>query len=50
MLLLDHQDDLRPRDLFAYAERLGLDLERFRDDLSATAGRRRSRRTSTPPT
>ena len=31
--LLDHQDDLRPRDLFAYAERLGLDLERFRDDL-----------------
>lgn len=31
--LLDHQDDLRPRDLFAYAEQLGLDVERFRDDL-----------------
>ena len=31
--LLDHQDDLRPRDLVAYAERLGLDIERFRDDL-----------------
>ena len=32
-MLLDHQDDLRPRDLFAYAEQLGLDVERFRDDL-----------------
>jgi Na+/H+ antiporter NhaA len=31
--LLDHQDDLRPRDLFAYAEQLGLDVERFREDL-----------------
>ena len=31
--LLTHQDELRPRDLFAYAERLGLDLDRFRDDL-----------------
>jgi protein-disulfide isomerase len=31
--LLDHQDDLRPRDLLAYAEQLGLDVERFRDDL-----------------
>jgi len=31
--LLDHQDDLRPRDLFAYAEQLGLDVERVRDDL-----------------
>jgi Na+/H+ antiporter NhaA len=37
-LLLDHQDDLRPRDLLTYAERLGLDLERFRDDLSEQAG------------
>ena len=27
--LLDHQDDLRPRDLFAYAERLGLDSSAF---------------------
>jgi protein-disulfide isomerase len=32
-VLLDHQDDLRPRDLVAYAEQLGLDVERFRDDL-----------------
>jgi Na+/H+ antiporter NhaA len=31
--LLDHQDDLRPRDLLAYAEQLGLDVQRFRDDL-----------------
>ena len=49
-LLLDHQDDLRPRDLLAYAERLGLDLERFRDDLrppqvgAADRGGRRLRR------
>jgi Na+/H+ antiporter NhaA len=32
-LLLDHQGDLRAPDLLAYAEQLGLDLERFRDDL-----------------
>ncbi len=32
-LLLDHQGELRPRDLQAYAERLDLDLERYRDDL-----------------
>ena len=32
-LLLDHQGDLRPHDLQAYAERLDLDLERYRDDL-----------------
>jgi Na+/H+ antiporter NhaA len=32
-LLLDHQGELRPNDLLAYAERLGLDLERYRDDL-----------------
>jgi Na+/H+ antiporter NhaA len=31
--LLDHQADLRPGDLVAYAEQLGLDVERFRDDL-----------------
>jgi Na+/H+ antiporter NhaA len=37
-LLLDHQNDLHPRDLLAYAERLGLDLERFREDLSEQAG------------
>jgi Na+/H+ antiporter NhaA len=37
-VLLDHQDDLQPRDLLAYAEQLGLDLERFRDDLREQAG------------
>jgi Na+/H+ antiporter NhaA len=33
-LLLDHQDALRPSDLIGYADRLGLDTERFADDLS----------------
>jgi len=28
-LLLAHQDEIYPRDLLAYAERLGLDIERF---------------------
>ena len=37
-LLLDHQGDLQPRDLLAYAEQLGLDLERFRDDLQRQVG------------
>jgi Na+/H+ antiporter NhaA len=32
-LLLDHQDELRPRDLITYAEQLGLDVERFRDGI-----------------
>ena len=32
-LLLDHQGELRPRDLHAYAEQLDLDLERFHEDL-----------------
>jgi Na+/H+ antiporter NhaA len=32
-LLLDHQGDLKPSDLEAYAEGLGLDLVRYRDDL-----------------
>jgi Na+/H+ antiporter NhaA len=32
-LLLDHQGDLKPRDLLGYAERLELDLDRYRDDL-----------------
>jgi protein-disulfide isomerase len=31
--LLDHQGELRPRHLHGYAERLGLDLERFDEDL-----------------
>jgi Na+/H+ antiporter NhaA len=32
-LLLAHQDDLRLTDLVRYAEELGLDVERFHDDL-----------------
>lgn len=32
--LLDHQDELGPRDLGRYAEELGLDMNRFRDELS----------------
>ena len=37
-LLLAHQDALRPDDLIAYAEQLGLDVERFTDDLREHAG------------
>ena len=37
-LLLDHQDALRPSDLTTYAELLGLDVERFTDDLREHAG------------
>ena len=37
-LLLRHQDALRPPDLLRYAEELGLDVERFRDDLRRHAG------------
>ncbi len=37
-LLLDHQGDLRPRDLVAYAEQAGLDVERFRDGLRRGVG------------
>jgi protein-disulfide isomerase len=37
-LLLDHQDALGPRDLVGYAEQLGLDVERFTDDLHRHAG------------
>ncbi len=36
-LLLDHQDALEPSDLLAYATRLGLDVERFEQDLAAHA-------------
>ena len=32
-LLLDHQDALRPPDLIGYAEELGLDVDRFTEDL-----------------
>jgi predicted DsbA family dithiol-disulfide isomerase len=37
-LLLAHQDALRPDDLIGYAEQLGLDVERFTDDLREHAG------------
>jgi len=37
-LLLDHQDALRLPDLLAYAEQLGLDVERFEEDLRTRAG------------
>jgi Na+/H+ antiporter NhaA len=37
-LLLDHQDALRPDDLIGYAEQLGLDAERFTNDLREHAG------------
>lgn len=33
-LLLEHQDDLRPADLLSYAKELGLDVDRFHDDLT----------------
>ena len=37
-LLLDHQDALAYRDLIGYAEQLGLDVERFEDDLRTRMG------------
>jgi Na+/H+ antiporter NhaA len=36
-LLLDHQGELRPRHLQAYAEQLGLDLDRYHDDIQRHA-------------
>ncbi len=37
-LLLAHQDALTFRDLIGYAERLGLDMERFRNDITRRVG------------
>ena len=37
-LLFAHQDALRPRDLMAYAEELGLDMQRFMESLRTHAG------------
>ncbi|MGW3665064.1 Na+/H+ antiporter NhaA [Streptomyces sp. NPDC005141] len=37
-LLMAHQGDLGPKDLLRYAARIGLDNDRFRDDLRAGAG------------
>lgn len=34
-LLLDHQDELGPKDLIRYAGQLGLDVDRFTDELRA---------------
>jgi Na+/H+ antiporter NhaA len=40
-LLLDHQDALGMDDLLGYAEQLGLDVERFEEDLRTRVGARR---------
>ena len=40
-LLLTHQDALETSDLVGYAGRLGLDVERFADDLDACLGAKR---------
>ncbi len=37
-LLFDHQDALRPSDLVGYAGEVGLDVDRFREDLQHHAG------------
>ena len=37
-LLLAHQDALRPNDLIGYSEQLGLDVERFTNDLREQVG------------
>jgi Na+/H+ antiporter NhaA len=37
-LLLTHQDALRPNDLIGYAEQLGLDVDRFTNDLREHVG------------
>jgi protein-disulfide isomerase len=37
-LLLAHQDALKPKDLVRYAEQLGLDTDRFTDDLRRHTG------------
>jgi predicted DsbA family dithiol-disulfide isomerase len=35
---MEHQGDLRPKDLLRYAEEIGLDTERFRKDLREGRG------------
>jgi Na+/H+ antiporter NhaA len=37
-LLLDHQDALRPSDLMGYAKEIGLDVDKFTDDLREHRG------------
>src|SRR5439155_27126965 len=48
-LLFQHQDALGPTDLMRYADQLGLDTERFSNDLRQRTARRRLRKTSTAP-
>jgi 2-hydroxychromene-2-carboxylate isomerase len=40
-LLLAHQNALSPRDLIGYAEQLGLDVDRFSDELDTHRMRNR---------
>ena len=40
-LLLAHQDELEGKDLMRYAEQLGLDTDRFHDELKASAHQNR---------
>lgn len=40
-LLLEHQGELRPRELREYANRLGLDMERFESELHSRAYKKR---------
>ena len=40
-LLLAHQDELEGKDLLRYAGQLGLDTERFHDELKASAHQNR---------
>ena len=49
-LLLAHQDELDPPDLRRYADELGLDVDRFWEDVRRASTRRASPRTSPAPT
>ncbi|MET8246573.1 Na+/H+ antiporter NhaA [Streptomyces sp. NPDC005202] len=40
-ILISHQGDLRPKDLLRYAEQIGLDMDRFRQDLRDRVGAER---------
>jgi Protein-disulfide isomerase len=49
-LLFQHQDALRPKELVSYAEQLGLDTERFEEELRSHDHAGASPTTSTAPT
>jgi hypothetical protein len=49
-LLFEHQDALRPQNLHDYAGQLGLDLDRFVEELRKHVGPDEWLRTSTAPT